>query len=178
MYAVQQRVAITSTEATFMLVMVALIGAGGIGKWLTGVPHPVDPAAYAELDQAFAAGAAQPPAGGAEELAIEIATPDREEVRPRRLPPPVIDLNTASPAMLERLPGIGPALAARIVEHREINGPFARPRDVIRVRGIGEKTFERLEPFLRVQPPAPDDQAVFPDPGSDASGTVPAPSPE
>jgi competence protein ComEA len=51
-----------------------------------------------------------------------------------------INLNSASPAMLERLPGVGPVTAARIVAGR----PYARLEDLLRVKGIGEKTLERL----------------------------------
>lgn len=48
-----------------------------------------------------------------------------------------IDVNRASAAELALLPGIGPALAGRIVEDRERNGPFATLDDLVRVRGIG-----------------------------------------
>ena len=62
----------------------------------------------------------------------------------------LVDLNTATPAQLEALPGIGPAMARRIVEHREKNGPFAKLEDLMQVKGIGEKAFLRLRPLLTV----------------------------
>ena len=46
------------------------------------------------------------------------------------------------------LPRIGPAVAARIVEHREKNGAFKTADDLMLVRGIGESTFERLKPYV------------------------------
>jgi competence protein ComEA len=55
-----------------------------------------------------------------------------------------VDLNRATAAELESLPGIGPAKAAAIVEHREAHGPFAEPGDIRAVSGIGEKTFQQL----------------------------------
>jgi competence protein ComEA len=55
-----------------------------------------------------------------------------------------VDLNRATAAELETLPGIGPAKAAAIVEHRETHGPFAEPGDIRAVSGIGEKTFQQL----------------------------------
>jgi comEA protein len=63
-------------------------------------------------------------------------------------PKGVVNVNTASAAELERLPGVGPALAARIVEHREKNGAFQKVEDLLLVRGIGEKSLERMRPFL------------------------------
>lgn len=50
-----------------------------------------------------------------------------------------ININTANEIELERLPGIGPVLAARIIEERETGGPFISADDLERVPGIGEK---------------------------------------
>lgn len=59
-----------------------------------------------------------------------------------------LNLNRASAAELEAVPGIGPALAARIVAYRATNGPFATVEDLLNVPGIGEKTLGRLAPYL------------------------------
>lgn len=56
----------------------------------------------------------------------------------------LIDVNTASAAELELLPGIGPAMAARIIEDRQANGLFASLDDLDRVRGIGPRTIDNL----------------------------------
>jgi competence protein ComEA len=56
---------------------------------------------------------------------------------PSDLPPPLVDLDTASAAVLEALPRIGPALAKRIVEDRERRGPFGSLEAFQRVRGVG-----------------------------------------
>ncbi|MFO0787403.1 MAG: helix-hairpin-helix domain-containing protein [Phycisphaerales bacterium] len=58
-----------------------------------------------------------------------------------------VDINSAPPEELEKLPGIGPALAARIVEDRAKNGKFSRLEDLDRVKGIGPKLLERIRPF-------------------------------
>jgi competence protein ComEA len=71
--------------------------------------------------------------------------------------PPVgpvpLDLARATVAELERLPGVGPALARRIVEAREAGGGFRRPEDLLEVRGIGPATLERLRPLVTVGRP-------------------------
>lgn len=63
-----------------------------------------------------------------------------------------LDLNRATPAELERLPGIGPALAQRIVEARERQGRFASPEELRRVLGIGPKKFEAIRELVTVSP--------------------------
>lgn len=71
---------------------------------------------------------------------------------PATTPAAPINLNTATAAELEKLPGVGPAVAARIVEYRQKNGPFKKVEDLMNVRGIGEKTFLRLKPLLTIVP--------------------------
>ena len=65
----------------------------------------------------------------------------------------LIDLNRATAKEFERLPGIGPQIAARIVAYREQNGAFKRVEDITKVKGIGAKTLERLRPHLTVSTP-------------------------
>ena len=61
-----------------------------------------------------------------------------------------VDLNRAGLEALEALPGIGPALAERIVQFRAERGRFRSVEELMEVRGIGEATLERLRPYLRV----------------------------
>ncbi len=63
---------------------------------------------------------------------------------------PTVNVNTATAADLERLPGIGPVLARRIVEHREAKGLFRRLDDLLEVKGIGPKLLRRIQPWLRL----------------------------
>ncbi len=60
----------------------------------------------------------------------------------------LIDPNRASARELETIPGIGPVLAARIIEYRETVGRFERPEDLLNVAGIGPKTLEKIKAYL------------------------------
>ncbi len=62
-----------------------------------------------------------------------------------------IDVNGASPSQLESVPGIGPFLAAKIVEYRNKNGNFKSYEDLDKVNGIGIKTLDKLRPYLVVK---------------------------
>ena len=64
----------------------------------------------------------------------------------------IVNLNTATAADLEGLPGIGAKTAARIVEYRQKNGPFKKVEELMNVRGVGEKNFLKLKPQLAVAP--------------------------
>jgi competence ComEA-like helix-hairpin-helix protein len=82
---------------------------------------------------------------GASELDESAVPRDEPAVIGRR-----IDLNTATRAELELLPGIGPTMAERIVEDRERRGAFRRVEDLDRIRGMGERMIERLRPMVKV----------------------------
>jgi competence protein ComEA len=64
-----------------------------------------------------------------------------------------VNLNSATTTELQTLPGVGPALASRIIEYRQKNGGFKKIEDVMNVKGIGEKAFLKLKPLLTVTPP-------------------------
>ena len=62
----------------------------------------------------------------------------------------LVDINTAGAALLETLPGIGPAKASAIIDYRDRNGPFAAVADIQNVSGIGPATFANIEPLITV----------------------------
>ncbi|HHW11823.1 MAG TPA: helix-hairpin-helix domain-containing protein [Firmicutes bacterium] len=93
-----------------------------------------------------------PAAGAQGEPAEETAPPApgdqavEEEAASFRLDP-----NTASYEELQTLPGIGPVLAARIIEYRETMGKFRTIDDLLAVKGIGEKTLAKIRPYLVIK---------------------------
>jgi competence protein ComEA len=81
----------------------------------------------------------------------QVATQEKTGAQPTAAAP--VNLNTATAADLAKLPGIGPAVAARIVEYRQKNGSFKKIEELMNVKGIGEKTFLKLKPLVTVAPP-------------------------
>uniref|UniRef100_UPI00404B323B ComEA family DNA-binding protein n=1 Tax=Desulfobacca sp. TaxID=2067990 RepID=UPI00404B323B len=59
-----------------------------------------------------------------------------------------LDLNQASAADLEAVPGLGPVLARRIIDCREEHGPFREIEDLLQVKGIGPKLLEKIRPYV------------------------------
>ena len=79
-------------------------------------------------------------------LPSQVEPPSNREEKPGK-----INLNQATPGELELLPGLGPTLSRRIVEYRRMNGPFHQIEEVMRVTGIGSRTFERIKDHITVE---------------------------
>jgi len=60
----------------------------------------------------------------------------------------VVNINTAGTEQLQLLPRVGPALANRIIEFRESNGLFKTVDELVAVKGIGESSLAKLEPYI------------------------------
>jgi len=81
------------------------------------------------------------------------ALSERQDRAPKPALTGTIDINAAGLTELQLLPGIGPALAQRILDDRAKNGPYRVIEDLDRVRGIGPKTLDKLRPLIRVNLP-------------------------
>jgi len=62
-----------------------------------------------------------------------------------------LDINTASVKQLQTLPGIGPTIAQDIVKYRQTHGAFEKIEDIMRVKGIGKKKFERIKDLIMIE---------------------------
>jgi competence ComEA-like helix-hairpin-helix protein len=65
-------------------------------------------------------------------------------------PADAVDINTATAAEMERLPGIGSGLAERIIEFRRDNGEFSRAEHILLVRGMSERRFAAIAPYITI----------------------------
>jgi competence protein ComEA len=82
-----------------------------------------------------------------------LSAPRAAAETPAPAPAKVVNINQASAAELMRLPRVGQKLADRIVEHRASHGPFRRPEDLMEVKGVGEKMFAGLKPYVATSGP-------------------------
>lgn len=77
-------------------------------------------------------------------------TSSSEAAKKTEQPIGIININTAGSNELQRLPGVGPATAEKIIAFREANGPFNDTRDIMLVSGIGEKKYEKMREYITV----------------------------
>ena len=84
------------------------------------------------------------------QMAESEALARNSEKMPVAMPQGVVDVNNATAEELTALTGVGPSLAQEIIAEREMNGDFHYPEDLINVKGIGEKTLEKMRDQLRL----------------------------
>ncbi len=62
----------------------------------------------------------------------------------------LININSADAVLLAKLPQVGPKMAQRILDYRKSSGGFKRVQDLMKVKGIGEKVFAKLQPLITI----------------------------
>lgn len=137
----------TRRQLTVLLLLLAVAGLGlAVGHLRRTHPDLVD--RLETLDREWTGPPAEPPRRAPADPPARPAK--RAPVAAGQDAPPPVDLNRATASDLVRLPGIGPVLAARILETRETAGPFASPDDLRRVRGVSRAKLERVRPLVTV----------------------------
>ncbi|MFA6233089.1 MAG: helix-hairpin-helix domain-containing protein [Bacteroidota bacterium] len=108
--------------------------------------------ALAEQDSVFAARSMEPAAARPSSTRNGMEEPPGSSTsRKTSKQPGIIGLNSAMERDLEKLPGIGPATAEKIVAYRKENGRFARIEDLMLVKSIGPKKFEKIRHFITLE---------------------------
>lgn len=85
----------------------------------------------------------------------------------------VLNLNQASAAQLDMLPGVGAKAAARIIEYRK-KTPFTRPEELVQVKGFGKKKYDKLKPHLAIAGPTTLKQLAATEAPTEQGRAVPA----
>ena len=141
---------LTRSESTALLVIASLYLVGFTWRYIQQTSAPFDPEIYAGIDSLIAAGGLAPSdslpkprrhASGKDSLATDSL--DAVDSGP-------ININEASIGQLISLPGIGPALAGRILAYRKEHGRFRATDDLIRVKGIGPAKLGRIRGLVEV----------------------------
>ncbi len=104
------------------------------------------------------AGVAAPYRGGVESVSVysikpaTLAASEEKAAKPAKASGPAgpVSLNTSTSEQLQTLPGVGPATAQKIIEYRHSHGGFGSIDEILEVKGIGPKKFEKMRPFLKL----------------------------
>ena len=148
-FATSRRWGFTRNEAVVVLFLSIAAMAGGLVRLFTpSVERHSLADAYRRHDSVFAARSAElvpRETGGANSAHTVSSGPVHDAETPAQAS---INLNTASAEKLATLPGIGPSIARRIIEYRDAQGLFEAVEDLMNVKGIGPKKFERIKPYL------------------------------
>ncbi|NOY05080.1 MAG: helix-hairpin-helix domain-containing protein [Chlorobi bacterium] len=151
------RAGFTREEQNVLLFFIALIIIGSgyrlVERW--SAPDPEDFAREYQVAESLFHRPPDPSSQLVTSSFSETGNP-HDSLKPRKkksksnstLQPHSININAAGQSELEALPGIGPATAKKIIRFREQVGRFKKPSDIKKVKGIGDKKFKKIEPFI------------------------------
>ncbi|MDZ7264713.1 MAG: helix-hairpin-helix domain-containing protein [candidate division KSB1 bacterium] len=85
------------------------------------------------------------------ETASNVKLAGRSVTQAKRRVATVVNVNSASVEELMQLPQVGAVIAQRILEYRQLHGPFKTAEELMKVKGIGQKKFAAMKPFVRIE---------------------------
>ncbi len=145
----QRLLGVNEREATAVVLIAGLLGIGAVYRTFLQPRVELEAAQLQLLLDSLVQTQSTLAVAGAQQQ----DTPgDTQRLRPRRKAEPTepVNINTASKAELMTLPGVGEVIAERILEYRRAKR-FETPEELMEVKGIGPKKFERLRPYIRVR---------------------------
>lgn len=153
---INQTFGFTNTESRVILFLIVTFIIGVGLKILRVSPHQKSSYDYSAIDSEFTARSNLISISDSDSLKVT-STDSTKKVKVKKqikskegVALKSIDINSAKKEELMKLPGIGEAIAERIILFRNENGPFSTIEDIMNVKGIGKKKFERLAPYVIV----------------------------
>lgn len=151
MYRFQQRIAITQQEVRAIWVLCLFLFLGLMVRTYQKHQPAIPDDAYAETDSLFFQANKALKEAEARQDSVAASPPSDSSLLAFFTPAFPVNINTADQEALETLPRIGPRTAERIIAYRNQYGPFQKKSDLMRVKGIGEKTYARLADKISVR---------------------------
>lgn len=144
----------TNDELKIVASLVLLFVTGLVFRFAENKGSAAPPYDYSKLDHAFFASVEPGNSSALPEVDSLFNKKDEHQKSSKAdkaQPGELININTADAAALQRLPGVGEKTALQIIEYREKEGAFKSPEDIMNVKGIGVKKFEKMKPFIIVK---------------------------